>query len=110
MRATMSAGPARRRAVDADGPCDAVTEVVVSSVTAFSRVIASFQRVRNAMNEYPPRAGTRIIVSTVDGSEEDDVLRVLERSSSRGLWLVETAHHGRVVVLKGRNGGRPPVR
>jgi hypothetical protein len=47
--------------------------------------------------------GTRLVVSTDDGDEEDEVIRVLGGTPEAGLWVVETARNGRVVVLRGRD-------
>ena len=47
--------------------------------------------------------GTKLVVSTDDGEQEDEVVRVLGGTPEDGLWVVETARNGRVVVLRGRN-------
>lgn len=47
--------------------------------------------------------GTRLVVSRDDGDEEDEVVRVLGGTPEAGLWVVETARNGRVVVLRGRD-------
>jgi hypothetical protein len=47
--------------------------------------------------------GTKLVVSTDGGEEEDEVVRVLGGTPEAGLWVVETARNGRVVVLRGRD-------
>jgi hypothetical protein len=47
--------------------------------------------------------GTKLIVSTDDGDQEDEVVRVLGGTPEDGLWVVQTARNGRVVVLRGRD-------
>jgi hypothetical protein len=49
--------------------------------------------------------GDVIVVHTADGNEEDDVTRVIIHNTTKGIWLVETAHHGRVVVMSAGHGG-----
>ena len=46
--------------------------------------------------------GAKLIVSTTDGDEEDEVTRVLVDAVDAGVWVVETARNGRVIVMKGR--------
>ena len=55
------------------------------------------------MEAKTPRVGTKILVSTDDGEQEDEVIRVLVGGTEAGLWVVETMHNGRVVVLRGRD-------
>lgn len=50
--------------------------------------------------------GARLVVSTIDGDEEDEVTRVLVDAVDAGVWVVETARNGRVIVMRGR-GERP---
>ena len=57
------------------------------------------------MNTKRPLVGTKLVVTTDDGEQEDEVLRVLGGTPEKGLWVVETALNGRVVVLRGRTGG-----
>ena len=47
--------------------------------------------------------GTKLVVSTDDGEQEDEVVRVIGGTPEHGLWVVETARNGRVVVLRGRD-------
>jgi len=46
------------------------------------------------------------VVSTSDGKEDDEVTRVLVDGVAVGVWLVETARNGRVIVMRGRADGR----
>lgn len=55
------------------------------------------------MAEKRLHVGTKLVVSTDDGDQEDEVVRVLGGTPETGLWVVETAHNGRVVVLRGRD-------
>jgi hypothetical protein len=48
------------------------------------------------------RVGAKLVVSTSEGEEEDEVTRVLVDAVDAGLWVVETARNGRVVVMRGR--------
>ena len=45
--------------------------------------------------------GARLVVSTTDGDEEDEVTRVLVDAVDAGVWVVETARNGRVIVMRG---------
>lgn len=56
------------------------------------------------MREGRIRAGARVVITTEHGEEEEEVLRVLGGSEEAGVWLVETARQGRVVVLPGEPG------
>lgn len=46
--------------------------------------------------------GAKLVVSTSDGEEEDEVTRVLVDAIDAGVWIVETARNGRVIVMRGR--------
>ena len=46
--------------------------------------------------------GTKLIVSTGNGDEEDEVIRVLVDAVDAGVWVVETVRNGRVIVMRGR--------
>jgi len=48
------------------------------------------------------KVGDPLVVSTTDGDEEDEVLRVIIQDVAAGLCVVETLRNGRVIVLKGR--------
>ena len=50
--------------------------------------------------------GAKLIVSTTDGDEEDEVTRVLVDAVDAGVWVVETARNGRVIVMKGRDNAQ----
>jgi hypothetical protein len=52
--------------------------------------------------------GAKLVVSTSEGEEEDEVTRVLVHGMEAGVWIVETARNGRVIVLRGR-GERHPL-
>jgi hypothetical protein len=47
------------------------------------------------------KVGARLVVSTTDGDEVDEVTRVLVDAVDAGLWVVETARNGRVIVMRG---------
>jgi hypothetical protein len=51
--------------------------------------------------------GEKLVVSTSDGEEEDEVTRVLVDGLAAGIWVVETARNGRVIVMRGRADGKP---
>jgi len=57
---------------------------------------------RRAMDEKRLDVGARLVVSTDHGDQEDEVIRVLGSAADAGIWVVETARNGRVVVLRGR--------
>ena len=45
--------------------------------------------------------GARIVVSTPDGDDEDEVTRVVVDATHAGICVVETARNGRVIVMLG---------
>ena len=47
------------------------------------------------------RVGAKLVVSTSDGEEEDEVTRVLVDAAGSGVCVVETARNGRVIVMRG---------
>jgi hypothetical protein len=49
------------------------------------------------------KAGAKLVVSTTDGDEEDEVTRVVSEDVAAGLWVVETLRNGRVIVIKGQS-------
>jgi hypothetical protein len=49
------------------------------------------------------KVGAKVMVSTTDGDEEDEVTRVLAVDGA--VWIVETLRNGRVVVMRGRSDG-----
>lgn len=55
------------------------------------------------MHEKELKVGARLVVSTAEGEEEDEVTRVVVDAVDEGLWLVETARNGRVIVMRGRS-------
>lgn len=57
------------------------------------------------MREMELKVGARLVVSTTDGEEEDEVTRVLADGEQAGVWIVETVRNGRVVVLRGTANG-----
>jgi hypothetical protein len=57
------------------------------------------------MEGHQLRVGAKLVVSTSEGEEEDEVTRVLVHGIDAGLWVVETARNGRVVVMRGRADG-----
>ena len=55
------------------------------------------------MEAKEPKVGAKLVVSTTDGDEEDEVTRVVIEDVAAGLWVVETARNGRVIVMKGQS-------
>jgi hypothetical protein len=55
------------------------------------------------MDEKQLKVGAKLVVSTTDGDEEDEVTRVVVDAVEAGIWVVETAHNGRVIVMRGRD-------
>ena len=55
------------------------------------------------MEEKQLKVGARLVVSTTDGDQEDEVTRVLVEGVDAGVWIVETANNGRVIVMRGRS-------
>jgi hypothetical protein len=47
--------------------------------------------------------GEHVRVMSSAGESEDEVTRIIMRSTADGIWLVETTRHGRVVIIPGRN-------
>lgn len=62
------------------------------------------------MQEKELKVGARVVVSTSDGDQEDEVTRVLVNGVARGIWVVETVRHGRVIVMRGREDEVPSTR
>jgi len=56
------------------------------------------------MAEKQLKVGAKLVVSTTDGDQEDEVTRVLVDAVDAGMWVVETANNGRVIVMRGRDG------
>ena len=48
------------------------------------------------------KVGAKLVVSTTDGDEDDEVTRVVIEDVAAGLWVVETLRNGRVIVMRGR--------
>ena len=55
------------------------------------------------MQAKEPKVGAKLVVSTTDGDEEDEVTRVVIENVAAGLWVVETVRNGRVIVMRGRS-------
>ena len=55
------------------------------------------------------RVGAKLVVSTSDGEEEDEVTRVLVDAAGSGVCVVETARNGRVIVMRGRSDRNPCI-
>ena len=55
------------------------------------------------MQEMQLKIGAKLVVSTTDGDQEDEVTRVLVDAVDAGVWVVETARNGRVIVMRGRD-------
>ena len=49
------------------------------------------------------KVGAKLVVSTTDGDEDDEVTRVVIEDVAAGLWVVETLRNGRVIVMRGRS-------
>jgi hypothetical protein len=47
------------------------------------------------------KVGAKLVVSTTDGDEDDEVTRVVIEDLAAGLWVVETLRNGRVIVMRG---------
>jgi len=58
------------------------------------------------MQDKQLKVGAKLVVSTTDGDQEDEVTRVLVDAIDAGVWVVETARNGRVIVMRGR-GAQP---
>ena len=58
------------------------------------------------MEAKKPKVGAKLVVSTTDGDEDDEVTRVVSEDVAAGLWVVETLRNGRVIVLKGQSMGQ----
>lgn len=58
------------------------------------------------MDDKQLEVGAKLIVSTSGGDEEDEVTRVLVDAVDAGVWVVQTARNGRVIVMKGRDNSR----
>ena len=56
------------------------------------------------MQDKQLKVGAKLVVSTTDGDQEDEVTRVLVDAVDAGVWVVETARNGRVIVMRGRAG------
>ena len=54
------------------------------------------------MQDKQLKVGAKLVVSTTDGDEEDEVTRVLVDAVDAGVWVVETARNGRVIVMRGK--------
>ena len=53
------------------------------------------------MRQNELRVGSTLVVSTTDGEEVDEVVRVLVNAVDAAMWIVETARNGRVIVMRG---------
>ena len=51
--------------------------------------------------------GAKLVVSTSEGDDEDEVTRVLVDAVDAGVCVVETARNGRVIVMRGRSDDYP---
>lgn len=51
------------------------------------------------------RVGAKLVVSTTEGEEEDEITRIVVATNDSGVVVVETARNGRVVVMRGRRDG-----
>ena len=53
------------------------------------------------MQDKQPKVGARLVVSTTDGDQEDEITRIVVDAIDAGVWVVETARNGRVIVMRG---------
>jgi hypothetical protein len=53
------------------------------------------------MRQNELRVGSTLVVSTTDGEEVDEVVRVVVDAVDAAVWIVETARNGRVIVMRG---------
>ena len=74
-------------------------------VTARHREFGTLQ----VMEDKQLKVGAKLVVSTTDGDQEDEVTRVLVDAVDAGVWVVETAHNGRVIVMGGREAVSLPT-
>ena len=74
-------------------------------VTARDREFGTLQ----VMEDKQLKVGAKLVVSTTDGDQEDEVTRVLVDAVDAGVWVVETAHNGRVIVMGGREAVSLPT-
>ena len=49
------------------------------------------------------KVGAKLVVSTTEGDEDDDVTRTVSEDVAAGLWVVETLRNGRVIIMKGQS-------
>ena len=54
------------------------------------------------MQDKQLKVGAKLVVSTTDGDEEDEVTRIVVDAVDAGVWVVETARNGRVIVMRGK--------
>jgi len=73
----------------------------VRRVTAPRAEFGTFSGFGGVMQDKQLKVGARLVVSTTDGDEEDEVTRVLVDAVDAGVWVVETARNGRVIVMRG---------
>ena len=55
------------------------------------------------------RVGAKLVVSTSEGEEEDEVTRILVDAADAAFWVVETVRNGRVIVMRGRGESHSPT-
>ncbi|HEV8236165.1 MAG TPA: hypothetical protein VGP84_16245 [Gemmatimonadaceae bacterium] len=53
------------------------------------------------MQDKQLKVGARLVVSTTDGDQEDEITRIVVDAIDAGVWVVETARNGRVIVMRG---------
>jgi len=74
----------------------------VTARTARRAEFGTLRRFGGAMKSTQLDVGAKLIVSTSNGDEEDEVIRVLADAVDAGVWVVETVRNGRVIVMRGR--------
>ena len=76
--------------------------VVIGTAGHIDHGKTSLLRALTAMDADRLHVGAKLVVSTSEGEEEDEVIRVIVDAVDAGVWVVETARNGRVIVMKGR--------
>jgi hypothetical protein len=73
----------------------------VRPVTAPRAEFGTFRGFGGAMQDKQLKVGARLVVSTTDGDQEDEITRIVVDAIDAGVWVVETARNGRVIVMRG---------
>jgi hypothetical protein len=73
----------------------------VRPITAPRAEFGTFRGFGGAMPDKQLKVGAKLVVSTTDGDQEDEVTRIVVDAVDAGVWVVETARNGRVIVMRG---------